>query len=126
VTNGDEARPPLEVWNELLLLARERQGELGLATRLPKGLRTVPLALAYAMATLSEIIFALCAGHVPWRRHVMWNLTRGSLLLSGTEITQSVEATDRDLGFVPEFSTVEAFEHMLQQWDGGKAARRRK
>ena len=118
VTNGDAPMPSFELWQQLVLKAIERQKQLGRPKPHLRPLRSLPYGLLFVVACVAEAVFALCCSRVPKRRHTFWNLTRASLRLSGTSVTQSLEATRRDLGFVPEFSTLQAFDHMMASWQG--------
>lgn len=118
VTNGDKAQSAFALWDSLARKAASRQKALRRPLPHIKPLKRLPFAALFVVACISELVFALCCGHVPRRRATFWNLTRASLRLSGTTVTQSMVATREELGFVPEFSTLEAFDHMLLQWKG--------
>ena len=108
-TNGDAARDAVETWNVLVARANDTLG-----LDLPM-MKTVPFGIMFAVASAVEGVFALCCGHVPFRRNAVWNFTRASLRHSCTSVTQSMDATVRDLGFRPKFSTYDGFDQMLLQ-----------
>lgn len=70
----------------------------------------------YAVSSITESIFFLLCGHVPQRRHPIWNLTRASLKLSCTTVTQDVSATSNILGYVPSRTTSQSFEYMVDEY----------
>ncbi len=104
------------MWNDLLARASERQRRLGSPPPHLSPLRTLPLPLVMLAAALAEAVFALCCGRVPARRHPLWGLGVAALRLASTPISQCTRETRTILGFEPEFSTAEAFEHMLRGW----------
>jgi nucleoside-diphosphate-sugar epimerase len=121
VTNGDAPQSAFALWDALARKAAIRQRELGCPPPHLKPLRRLPFGLLLGLACASEFVFALCCGHVPRRRATFWNLTRASLRLSCTTVTQSLAETQRDLGWTPEFTTLQAFDHMLRGWRPGRA-----
>jgi len=116
VTNGDAPQSAFALWDALARKAAIRQRELGCPPPHLKPLRRLPFGLLLGLACASEFVFALCCGHVPRRRATFWNLTRASLRLSCTTVTQSLAETQRHLGWTPEFTTLQAFDHMLRGW----------
>jgi nucleoside-diphosphate-sugar epimerase len=109
VTNGDAPRDSIETWNVLVSRANQR---LGLSLPL---MQPVPFALMYGIASVIEGLFAVCCGHVPFRRNPVWNLTRAALSHSCTPATQSMKATIEDLGYTPRFTTEQAFDDMIRE-----------
>ena len=108
VTNGDTPRDAVETWNVLVSRANQSLG-----SDIPH-MKPVPFAFMYMVACMIEAVFAVCCGHVPFRRHPVWNLTRAALCHSCTSATQSMKATVDELGFSPRFTTEEAFGDMIQ------------
>ena len=100
------------------MLGEVEAGGEGASPLTLRPLRTMPFVVAYALAGLLEAVFALCCGRVPCRKHAIWRLTRSSLLLSATDVTQSLDATRTHLGWEPEFTTLASFDHMLAGWRG--------
>jgi nucleoside-diphosphate-sugar epimerase len=119
VTNGDlQAVSPFVLWSTLVDKARARQRELREPLPHLSPLRRLPYWPLFIGACLSELVFFILCGHVPYRRHTFWNLTRASLRLSATSVTQSLEATRLELGFHPRYDSLQALDHMLAQWQG--------
>lgn len=76
--------------------------------------RPLPIAIGYALAWLSEALYAFTAGRVPWPRAGFWQLTRATVGLAVTEITLVTD--DNKLGFVPPFSNTESFHDIKRKW----------
>jgi hypothetical protein len=78
-------------------------------------MKSIPFAIIYIIACITECIFHICCGHVPYRRSPIWNLTRGSLTLSCTTVTQNMTNTFNTLKYKPKYTTNQAFDDIVQE-----------
>ena len=74
------------------------------------------MALPRALAHVSEALFFLLSSRVPYRRSWFWNTTPGTLELSKTSVTQSLDDTRRVLRWVPSYTTMEALDDIVAAW----------
>ena len=117
VTNGDIPRQATEIWNDLIHKINkknENESKSKSQSKIPE-MQNIPYGVMYGVACITESIFALCCGHVPARRNPVWNLTRASLSLSCTTVTQDMQDTYNVIDFTPEFSTMQSFDAMVEE-----------
>ena len=118
ITNGDESREAIVVWNELITKINNNNN---FGAVIPT-MKSIPYVVMYSIACVTEAIFALTCGHVPWKRNPIWNLTRGSLALSCTTVTQDMKATNKLLLFNPKYTTTSSFDEMVAEAAAAAAA----
>lgn len=109
ITNGEPAVEAIETWSELLRICRPGGSPLYRSPRL----------LWWALALLSEGLFAFFAGNVPARRSPFWNLTRASLGFATTTITLDISESGKRISYKPRFTYRGSFDDIKRRSSRG-------